>query len=189
MATASRGVKLLPMMHHLHQAMSSRTPRNFVSVNPPPTMPLNFAHEIPHYLTRLADILDKSPLFDGSGCVFKNCKVMSLPKSDARIWEIFHENSRKIHNSLSWFLSTFGNGMRLFDSNRNPIRDGVVLSVDIEDKKRSLETLKSSYTQVLNRMIDGWRVEEPKKNPPTYFEGELEEFDVFTKDKSLISNL
>ena len=148
-------------------------------------MHLNNAHEIPHYLIRLADILDKSPLFDGSGCIFKKCKVMSLPKNDARIWEIFHENSRKIRNTHAWFLGSFGNGMLLFDPNRNPVRDGVVLSLDVEDKKCSLAALQSSYAEVLNRVRDGWGVE-PKKNPFPYFEADPKEFDLFTKDRSLI---
>lgn len=151
-----------------------------VSINIPLNYPLENVFLVPNYYTRMASILAKCTLFDGLGSIYNKCKVMSLnDENDARIWEVLDRNSKH-----SWHIYFFHEGrLPLFDSDHTPIKPGIVQSLDYKDELCSLETLQSSYSEVIKRMINGWRKAEPTDNPPSFSLWNQQEFLQFIKDQ------
>ncbi len=151
-----------------------------VSINVPTNHPLENVFLVPNYYTRMASILTKCTLFDGLGSIFNKCKVMSLnDENDARIWEVLDRNSKH-----SWHIYAFHEGrLPLFDSDHTPIKSGIVQSLDNKDELCSLEALQSSYSEVIKRMINGWRKAEPKDDTPSFSLWEQQKFLQLIKDQ------
>lgn len=143
------------------------------------------ASEIPGYCARLAEMLDRQPLFDGIGSDVKKCKVISLDKwADARICDIFNQNAKKMIGTSSWSIYAFGCGNdRLCDSRDRLIKQGVTLWL-FDRERCPLKVMENSYHQILKNMVSGWFPTKIEDHPNIAHKENNEEFFLFIKDDS-----
>ncbi len=161
------------------------------------------ASQFPRFCAKLADVLDEQEPFKGSGSEGQPCKVVCLDsRYDARIFHIFNKNARPILKNHSWSICTFGEeGRYLFDEYNRRLHGGVMLYLDNEAMKCSLNTLKNAYKRVLSAVRRNWKESIIEHHPHVNWEevcsedrpylkrkskDSREDFDLFVKKTTLI---
>lgn len=157
----------------LHRSESSRLFYNFKS-----------AIEIPKYCLQLAVLLAEQPLFDGSGSLVKKCKVLMLEHSaDVSICSIF---SRNVAEFLGYRHAWPIHGEHtLYNSNNDPIPNGMTLWLFDDVEMCSLDTLQDEYNRVLASMTVGWVSAKLEDNSDIMFQEDKDEFALFIKNNPL----
>lgn len=157
-----------------------------------PFLQIQSVLDIPKSLTQLTTQLLRQPLFQGYGSPRQKCKALLLPKIDARISEIFNENSRRLRKDTSpCEIRTFGTGHHQLQHEITVESIGTGLTLWLEDhfeewneetsfEKQvcSLEVLEDSYHQIVSQLRTGW-IPTNREEPPA------KDFTLFVKEKRL----
>lgn len=168
------------------------------SNNPSPQIPeIQKASEIPDFCTRIAAALEKQPPFKGSGSFLnpfrygspdKGCQVLPLPSfADARIYEIVNDNAMTILNNKSRFIGSFGGHWGVKNSEGIPIKNGVVLGKNGNDKSQiSIDDLQNLFNRILASVQNGWIPAKAEDHTHILYQVDAEQFDLFVKSTTPI---
>jgi hypothetical protein len=148
------------------------------------------ASELPLYCTRLAQLLEKKPLY--AGVVVDEgtkCNLICLAnRYDARICHIFNENARiRLGEHQSWPIYSFGEGDHHFiDANDRQLHGGVVLYLRENQERCPLEVLRTSYKEILETMRSHWKEANKVDYRDIIHKEDSDNFFLFIKPSSLM---
>lgn len=118
------------------------------------------ASEIVDYCRQFAKILNDQPIFNGSGFIVKNIKVISFKNNqDARLCGLFNNLATNVQShKKTWPIHSFGNPDEffLFDSNHELTPQGLTLW-PFGTPRCSLDVLSESYKEALSKLTTGWK--------------------------------
>ena len=145
--------------------------------------------DIPKSCVNLIGLLDKEPLFNGTGYSGKKCKVISLEdEHEVFISKIFNKNARSIlGNAQQWQITEHGitDNLRLSDSNLRPLKAGLTLWVFDDIKNCSFDDLRAAYEKVVDILRNGWASENSAEIPKIVLNEALQDSHLFTKKPEL----
>lgn len=162
--------------------VAATQPKSIVSEYPPHALDLQKANQVPKMCAKLAGILDRTPLFQGT-----QCAVLALTHwDDASICTIMSDNAANVlGKNRAWSIHNFGrNNHQLFEPNGTLIQQGISL---LETGKRcSLADLEDAYTSVFQSMTTGWVAANIAEHPNILFKADPEKWALFIKNKPLV---
>jgi hypothetical protein len=158
-----------------------------IKFNPEPNQ-VNLS-DVPKSCVNLISLLDKEPLFNGTGYSGKKCKVISLEdENEVFISKIFNANAQSIlGNAKQWQITEHGitDNLRLSDSNLRPLKHGLTLWVFDDIKNCSFDDLRAAYEKVVDILRNGWASENSTEIPKIVLNEALPDSHLFTKKPEL----